>query len=105
MLSRVSSFNIRRKAQLSLRSFATVEKKDEGVIGEDGRHEIWRDQDIYDHDNEPKVSEGQIGDGISWLKLEAARLMASLCCDENFTFSVFIMLNFLKSTNNIISYV
>jgi hypothetical protein len=28
-------------------------QKGEGPIGEDGRHEIWR-EDIYDHDNEPR---------------------------------------------------
>jgi hypothetical protein len=26
---------------------------DNGPIGEDGRHELWR-EGIYDHDNEPK---------------------------------------------------
>jgi NAD(P)H-dependent glutamate synthase small subunit len=31
-----------------------VEKGTKGPIGTDGRHEIWR-EDIYDHDNEPKV--------------------------------------------------
>lgn len=30
-----------------------VESSKEGPIGEDGRHEIWR-EGIYDHDNEPK---------------------------------------------------
>jgi hypothetical protein len=31
-----------------------VEKTEGGALGEDGRHEIWR-EGIYDHDNEPKV--------------------------------------------------
>jgi hypothetical protein len=30
-------------------------EKGEGPIGEDGRHEIWR-EDIYDHDNEPRYA-------------------------------------------------
>lgn len=33
----------------------TVEKQSGGAIGEDGKHEVWRDG-IYDHDNEPMVS-------------------------------------------------
>lgn len=54
MLSRVASTGSRRRAQQSLRHFATVEKTS-GAIGSDGRHEIWRGD--VDHDNEPKVSE------------------------------------------------
>ena len=30
-----------------------VDTASEGPLGEDGRHEIWR-EGIYDHDNEPK---------------------------------------------------
>lgn len=30
-----------------------VDTKGDGPIGQDGRHEIWR-EGIYDHDNEPK---------------------------------------------------
>lgn len=32
-----------------------MDKKEGGAIGEDGKHEVWRDG-IYDHDNEPMVS-------------------------------------------------
>jgi DNA-binding transcriptional regulator/RsmH inhibitor MraZ len=53
MLSRITSAGARRRAQQSLRQFATVEKST-GAIGSDGRHEIWRGD--VDHDNEPKVS-------------------------------------------------
>jgi glutamate synthase (NADPH/NADH) small chain len=55
MLVRATALQARRRVQQqSLRSLATVEKTKAGAIGEDGRHEIWR-EGIYDHDNEPKV--------------------------------------------------
>jgi hypothetical protein len=39
---------------LVLRAKSTsVDTKKEGPLGDDGRHEIWR-EGIYDHDNEPK---------------------------------------------------
>ena len=49
----------RRRVSASVRSqlvrsqSTQVEKGTSGPIGDDGRHEIWR-EDIYDHDNEPK---------------------------------------------------
>ncbi len=55
MLSRVASTGARRRAQQTVRHFATVEKSSSGAIGSDGRHEIWRGD--VDHDNEPKVSD------------------------------------------------
>ena len=55
MLSR-ATLRSRRTVTFSVRTFASVEKgSGSGAIGEDGRHEIWR-EGIYDHDNEPKVS-------------------------------------------------
>jgi hypothetical protein len=40
-----------------------VDKKEGGVIGDDGKHEVWRDG-IYDHDNEPMVSISNILDNV-----------------------------------------
>jgi len=43
-----------RRQTSGLRSLSTkVDKATGGVIGADGRHEVWR-EGIYDHDNEPK---------------------------------------------------
>jgi hypothetical protein len=54
---RASSSSIRRCLAAASSSSREVEgagaQKGEGPIGEDGRHEIWR-EDIYDHDNEPR---------------------------------------------------
>jgi len=41
----------------SLRRFASEKKTSSVALGEDGKHEIWRDG-IYDHDNEPQVNLG-----------------------------------------------
>ena len=42
------------RCQIRRAQSTQVETTDEpGPIGEDGRHEIWR-EGIYDHDNEPK---------------------------------------------------
>jgi hypothetical protein len=41
------------RSQVARAQSTSVDKTAEGPIGEDGRHEIWR-EGIYDHDNEPK---------------------------------------------------
>ena len=56
MLGRAALLHARRGSRFTTRTLATVEKTEGGVLGEDGRHEIWR-EGIYDHDNEPKVRE------------------------------------------------
>jgi hypothetical protein len=58
MLPRLLSVSstVTRNSRRVVRSFGTsVDKKEGGAIGEDGKHEVWRDG-IYDHDNEPMVS-------------------------------------------------
>jgi hypothetical protein len=47
---------IGRRAPLATQVEGAGAEKGEGPIGEDGRHEIWR-EDIYDHDNEPRYDE------------------------------------------------
>lgn len=46
---------ISRTGYLVLRAKTTssVDPKTTGPLGDDGRHELWR-EGIYDHDNEPK---------------------------------------------------
>jgi len=39
----------------SVRRFAAEKKASSVALGDDGKHEIWRDG-IYDHDNEPQVN-------------------------------------------------
>lgn len=45
---------MRRSVAQNVRTLETLKTPAGGAIGEDGRHEIWR-EGIYDHDNEPKV--------------------------------------------------
>jgi hypothetical protein len=55
MLSR-NTFASRRLLRALVRKSSKVAGSDsaaKGTIGEDGRHEIWR-EDINDHDNEPR---------------------------------------------------
>lgn len=60
--SAVSTLSRQRVASLTPRVTSVVHMStqveesatNEGPIGADGRHEVWR-EDIYDHDNEPKV--------------------------------------------------
>jgi hypothetical protein len=57
MLSKAATLRSRHINFRALRrGLATVEKGTDSPIAEDGRHEIWR-EGIYDHDNEPKVSQ------------------------------------------------
>ena len=66
ILGKSATHQARRIARHSLRrGLATVEKGTDSPIAEDGRHEIWR-EGIYDHDNEPKVS------NISHIKTHAS---------------------------------
>lgn len=44
---------LRRSLATQVVEGSTSAPNKEGPIGEDGRHEIWR-EDIYDHDNEPR---------------------------------------------------
>lgn len=53
----LASATRRRASQTVARAFSShikgASQAGKGPIGEDGRHELWR-EDIYDHDNEPK---------------------------------------------------
>lgn len=53
LISGRTSTNVRRRVAQNVRTLETLKTPAGGAIGEDGRHEIWR-EGIYDHDNEPK---------------------------------------------------
>jgi hypothetical protein len=53
---RLVNGGVGRRAPLATQVEGAGAEKGEGPIGEDGRHEIWR-ENIYDHDNEPRYDE------------------------------------------------
>jgi hypothetical protein len=53
---RLVNGGVGRRAPLATQVEGDGAEKGEGPIGEDGRHEIWR-EDIYDHDNEPRYDD------------------------------------------------
>ena len=78
MLGRAVLLHTRRGSRYTTRALATVEKTVGGALGEDGRHEIWR-EGIYDHDNEPKVS------ATTKLHYERSTCSTTNCNAESFT--------------------
>jgi hypothetical protein len=62
------STTVTRSSRRAVRSLGTsVDKTKAGAIGDDGKHEVWRDG-IYDHDNEPMVSISNIFEYVSVIK-------------------------------------